>query len=735
MTRTGLLTVLLFFCNSLLHAQELHSVSAKKSEQIIKIDGLLEDDAWKNAMIISDFRQWFPFDSSMAKSKTEVMVAFDKDHLHIAAICYDELPGEHVIQSLKRDYDPLLSDGFYVYIDPFSDLTNGFVFGVNPHGAQMEGLIQYGGNMGISTVWDNKWFSEVKQYHSEGKWIVEMAIPYKTLRFPENIKEWRINFARYDFKRNEISVWSGVPRNFSTSSLAFTGKLLLEEAPHKEGSNVSLIPYAIGTATGNYQNQTAEKFRPNAGLDAKIAVNSSLNLDLTINPDFAQVEVDRQVTNLSRFSLFFPERRNFFLENSDLFERFGFRQIRPFFSRRIGLNNGEAIPILFGARLSGKINRDWRIGAMTMQTEGGSQSGLEGQNYSVAAVTYQMKGRSNISGILVNRQGFIKQDMNFADYNRIAGIDWNIATMDNRLMGKIFMHHSFSPHKTENAMAHASWIHYETPKLVLEWNHEYVGHNYSADVGFVPRIDFFNPNNGQIEKRSYLRLEPYAAWNFYPKSTLINKHGPSVYMSQYFDGTYLENERYLSASYTVRFQNTASTGIELINNYVLLYFDQDITFSGNNALDTGGYVYNHVRGFFNSDKRKLITYTLNLDYGAYFSGKKTTADASVSWRKQPWGIFSLSARYDRIDMPEGFQDVDLLLISPRVDLSFTKSLFFTTFIQYNTQIENVNINSRLQWRFRPMSDLFIVYTENYNPYNVAIKNRALAVKLVWWINV
>jgi hypothetical protein len=511
--------------------------------------------------------------------------------------------------------------------------------------------------------------------------------------------------------------------------------LNLKNHRKKNGSNVSMIPYVIGTRTENYQNGGSSKNLPNAGLDAKIAVSSSLNLDLTINPDFAQVEVDRQVTNLSRFSLFFPERRNFFLENSDLFERFGFRQIRPFFSRRIGLENGEPIPILFGARLSGKINRDWRIGAMSMQTEGGSQPGLQGHNYSVAAVTYQMKGRSNISGILVNRQGFTKNSLNYADFNRVAGIDWNIATMDNRLMGKIFFHHSFAPQQTHNAFAHASWIHYETPKLILEWNHEYVGHRYSADVGFVPRIDFYNPNTGITEKRSYLRLEPYAAWNFYPKSKVVNKHGPSLYMSQYYDGAYLENERYLSASYTVRFQNTASSGLDLINNYVLLYFDQDITFSGNSALDAGGYTYNHIRAYFNSDKRKILTYTLSADYGGYFSGNKTTADASLSWRKQPWGIFSLSARYDRIDMPEGFNDVDLLLISPRVDLSFTKSLFFTTFIQYNTQIENVNINSRLQWRFRPMSDLFIVYTENYNPYNVSIKNRALAVKLVWWINV
>lgn len=711
------------------------AIRATHSGTKIKIDGVLNDSIWQNSDKQSQFYQQYPFDSSRAVSRTEVMVSFDDEHLHIAAICYDDLPGEHVIQSLKRDYDPTLSDGFYVYIDPFSDQTNGFVFGVNPHGAQLEGLLQYGGSMGISTVWDNKWYSEVKQYPEEGKWVVEMAIPFNTLRYPEKILEWKINFCRYDLKRNEISVWSRVPRNFPPTSLAFTGNLQWEKSPEKKGANISLIPYLIGTGSQDYSGNNKAEGKPNAGMDAKIAVSSSLNLDLTVNPDFAQVEVDRQVTNLSRFSLFFPERRNFFLENSDLFERFGFRQIRPFFSRRIGLSNGRAVPILFGARLSGKINRDWRIGVMNMQTEGGSQEGLNPQNYSVAAVTYQLKGRSNLSAIMVNRQGFEKNSVNWSDYNRIAGIDWNIATVDNKLMGKLFFHHSFSPDQKDNAFAHASWLHYETPKVTIEWNHEYVGNNYAAETGFVPHIDFYNPNTGEIEKRSYLRLEPYASYSFYPKSAIVNNHGPAVYMSQYFDGTYKQNERLLSFQYIVNFQNSAIAGVEANNNFVWLYFDQDITFSDNTPVAAGAYTFNNFYLYYNSNKRKKFSFNSGLEYGTYYSGTKFTLEESINFRKQPWGIFSLTAQYDHIVMPEGYKDVELLLLSPRVDLSFTKSLFFTTFVQINTQIENVNINSRLQWRFRPMSDLYLVYTENYNPYNISIKNRALAVKLVWWINV
>lgn len=725
----------LFIFSSYLHsAEEKKSLQIKKSDGTIKIDGELDESDWQNAQKADNFWQKYPFDSSLAVSKTEVFITYDQNFLYVGAICYDDNPKDYVVQSLKRDFNAELSDGFFVIIDPFSDLTNGFSFGVNPHGAQWEGMLQYGGNMGVSTNWDNKWFSEVKSFPNKGYWSVEMAIPFKTLRFNEGNQEWRINFARHDLKHNEVSVWCKVPRNFSISSLAFTGALRYEESPTKNGGNVAIIPYGITTISSDYLSNETTNIKPNVGLDAKIAVTSALNLDLTVNPDFAQVDVDRQVTNLSRFNLFFPERRNFFLENSDLFERFGFRQIRPFFSRRIGLNNGLPVPILFGARLSGKLNEKWRIGLMSMQTEGGSQEGLQGQNYSVAAATYHLKGRSNISGIFVNRQGFDKNNVNWPDYNRIAGIDWNIASMNNKLLGKVFFHHSFSPTVSDNSFAHASWIHYEDPKLMLEWNHEYVGHNYNAEVGFVPRNSFYNPNNDQIEKRSYWRLEPVASYTFYPKSSIINNHGADLYLSEYLDGSFNEMERLLKVGYAVNFQNSAVLLFGALNNAVQLYFPQDITFSGNNPLDSGKYNFNNFKISYESNNRKKLSFYASADYGTYFIGEKFTGVFWIGFRKQPWGIFSLDLEYNTIKMPDNFSDVEFWLIGPKIELSFTRKLFFTTIVQYNTQINNLNTYTRLQWRFRPMSDLFIVYSENYNSYNIAIKNRSLAVKLVWWIN-
>lgn len=710
---------------------EEKSFTISKTKEQIKVDGILDEMIWTESFKIKNFSQHFPYDSSLAISKTEVHLTYDENYLYVAARCFDEIKGDYIIQSLKRDFDYMLSDAFAIYIDPFNDLTNGFCFSVNPLNVQREGSIQFGGGMGISNSWDNKWYSEVTR--DEKGWYIEMAIPFKTLRFNENNKIWRINFSRNDLKRNENSSWIRVPRNFSISSLAFTGQMIWDEAPPVKGNNISLIPYGISTVNADYVNDTVF-VKPNLGMDAKIAITSSLNLDITVNPDFAQVEVDRQVTNLSRFSLFFPERRNFFIENSDIFERFGFRQIRPFFSRRIGLNNGNSIPIIGGLRLSGKINRDWRIGLMNMHTRAVEKFEINPQNYLVGAVMRQLKGRSNIAAIFVNRQGFDNYKMLNTDYNRIVGIDWNIATIDNKISGKIFYHHAFTPQINDDNFTHASWLMYESPNWQIMWNHEYVGKNYIAETGFVPRVENYNPIQNNILRKSYWRWEPLVTFKMYPKNTKINYHGPRLYLSEYWDGQYKPTERSLTFSYNVNFTNSAKFSASIKHNMVKLFFDQDITFTNNTLLDAGIYYFNNFSLDYNTDQRKTFNLYFYFDYGQYFNGQKITSSIDINFRKQPWGIFALSAQNNYIEMPNGFSDINLLLIGPKIELSFTKSLFFTTFIQYNTQQENLNINSRFQWRFKPMSDLFIVYTENYSSYNIGIKNRALAIKLIWWIN-
>lgn len=738
--KTFLFTVLLLNCiafksqnsnnSSILEEKQ---IKIKKSTETIIVDGILSEKVWSECDVANDFWQNFPFDTSLAKSKTEVMLSYDDKDLHIAAICYDSLPGPYVITSLKRDFSYPVSDAFVVTLDPFCDKTNGFSFGVNPYGVQREGLVSFGGGMGVTTNWDNKWFCAVKRF-KEG-WVVEMAIPFKTLRYKENINEWRINFSRNDLKRNENSSWVKVPRNFNISSLAFTGKLIWDVPPKKQGGNIALIPYGITRASRDYFKNEPNKYEANVGMDAKIVFGSNLNLDLTINPDFSQVEVDRQLTNLTRFSLFFPEQRQFFLENSDLFERFGFRQIRPFFSRRIGLSNGGIIPIYAGARLSGKPNKNWRLGVMNLQTA--TKGGLDtlSQNYLVAAVQRNLFARSNLSFLFVNRQGFFQKEQLVNNYNRVVGLDYNLASSNNRWNGKFFFHHSISSKNNSNAFAHASFLNYANPNLNVEWNHEYVDKNYNAETGFVPRISQLN-EFGQAQRFSYWRLEPRVTTFIYPKKSKINKMGPEAYLDYYANQNYKTTDLHLRTSYNLYFTNTSALFVDYNRFYTKLLFNTDVTFSGQkDLLPEGDYSYEDFSIRYKTDTRKKINGSLSGTYGSYFSGEKFSGTADLSMRFQPYVILGISYTRDQIKMPYLEKEIDLDLLGPKVEVSFSRSLFFTTFFQYNSQIKNFNINSRLQWRFKPMSDLFIVYSDNYNSINFGQKNKALVMKFVYWIGI
>ena len=292
---------ILFIGNQLLNAQQL--VQLGKINKPIKVDGAL-DSLWNEFEVLTDFKKSAPIDSGLALSKTEVRICYDNKYFYVYAKCYESKKGKHIVQSLKRDFSYPRTDAFVVFIDPFDDGVNGFSFSCNPYGAQREGLLESGGAQGVTTSWDNKWYSATQV--SDTVWSVEMAIPFNSLRFTENNKTWGINFSRNDQKNNEISTWVHVPRNFNVANLAFTADVNWAETPPANGKNISIIPYITTGANNN-------DYFVDGGLDAKIGLSTSMNLDLTVNPNFSTVEVDQQVTNLDRFEIFFPERRQFFI--------------------------------------------------------------------------------------------------------------------------------------------------------------------------------------------------------------------------------------------------------------------------------------------------------------------------------------------------------------------------------------------------------------------------------------
>lgn len=706
-------------------------IIAKKTLQPITLDGNLDEAAWFAGTPATDFWENFPTDSLRATLKTEVYFTYDDDHLYIAAKCFSPV-NEYVVPSLRRDFRAGGSDNITFIFDSFNDRTNGFVFGTNPFGILREALLSNGCqdfDTDWNDSWDNKWKGTAKIH--DGYWTCELAIPFTTLRFKAGATEWRFNCYRFDTQSNTRVIWNRVPQNQLIANLAFTGRLLFEEPLQTGGSSVSIIPYVTGNMAQDFEEgEKAPNFSSNIGGDAKIALTPGLNLDLTVNPDFSQVEVDEQVINVDRFEIFFPERRQFFLENADLFGSFGDSEINPFFSRRIGVSRdtstGQNIanPILFGARLSGKLDNNWRVGLLNMQTAKDEDNDLPSFNYTVAALQRKVSTRSNIGAIFVNKQTFENLEKGSAAerFNRVVGLDYNLASADNRWTGKTFYHQNITPSKDQEQAAHGTNLEYRVNKFSVSWQHYWVGKNYAPAVGFVPRNNFF-------------AIGPQAQLYFYPRGKVLNQHSIGLEYNALWTPGSGNTDRSIELSWEAQFSNTAELYAEITNEYVYLLNDFDPTRSGATPLPgQTGYNFTYAFLSYRSDQRPKFSFNVQPFGGEFANGYRYGLSGAFTYRFQPYGLIALSYDYSYIDLPKPYAQTSLFLIGPRIDVTFTKSLFLTTFIQYNDQIDNVNINARLQWRFAPVSDFFLVYTDNYAGTDFTVKNRAVVAKLTYWLN-
>ena len=721
------------------------SITIKRATAPIILDAVIDETDWMLADVASNFKQFFPYDSSFANAQTEIRLTYNDQFIYVAAKMYNTAGHRSfVTPSLRRDFRGEANDGISVVLDTFKDRTNAFIFGVNPFGVQREGLVANGGGTGrddFSLNWDNKWYSEAKMY--DEFWIVEMAIPFKTIRFKENLASWNINFYRIDSQFAERSTWSPIPRNFDIVNLAFNKELIWDEPLKKPGGNISIIPYTAANTSKNFEEKTPTLNNLQIGGDAKIGIGPALNLDLTVNPDFSQVEVDEQVTNLDRFEIFFPERRQFFLENADLFGGFGLDGTRPFFSRRIGVardtSTGQNIQntIYGGARLSGKINNNSRIGILTMQAGEDRKINLPSTNYTVATMQQKIFARSNIGVMFINKQAFqntIGGDFtsNPLEYSRTAGLDLNLATKDNRWAGKGFYHHSFDEGKQDSAFSFGGFVNYSTLKWNLTLLTRHVGANYNPEVGFVRRRDI-----QQLSSTNW--------YNLYPSSGLIQSHGPGFDFDMVANQTYGFLDWDYNFMYRIRFRSTATFTMRLRNEYTYLFNAFDPSGSGGLQLSSNTDYKNYLLiASYSSDARKRFSFDLSTRSGGYYNGNRINLSGTFLYRFQPWGFTSLNFSYNRIRLPEPYSKANLFIIGPRFDFTFSRSLFWTTFVQYNSQINNMNINSRLQWRFKPVSDFFLVYTDNYFAesfendrlfYIGQPKSRALVLKFTYWLNI
>ena len=731
---------------------EPYTLPIRKAAGAVQLDGVLDEPAWQTAAATGPFSQNFPFDTSSAELQTEVRMTFDDHFLYIGAIMYQGRE-DYIVASLKRDFSSGPTDEFAINLDPFQDKINGFHFAVSPFNVQREGIIDNGSN--INTDWDNKWYSEVRNYDTH--WVVEMAIPFKTLRYKMagGANLWRVGFTRNAVKQNERSSWVPTPRQFNPNNLAFTGLLLWAESPPAPGLNISLIPYLAAGRARDFEFDLPAEGRFDVGGDVKIALTPSLNLDLTFNPDFSQVEVDRQLTNLSRFELFFPERRQFFLENEDLFSRFGFPNSRPFFSRRIGLARGLIrrtttdgqlieversldVPILAGARLSGKLDNNWRIGLLNIQSAKLEDIGLNPANYSVGVLQRKVFDRSYVGAILVNKENFIPDGdggykLDPTGYNRVAGLEYNLFSKDNKWEGELYYHRSLSAGDNTDAQSAALFLGRFTRDWRVFFPTLYIGSNFQADMGFVPRNGFFSTSPGLT--RVFFPKNPTIARRII--LTGLEAETQFVYNT---DDDFRQVDRSFSGGAFVEFPGQSRLGLSFNNEYLYLFFPFDPTNSGGEKLPEGSdYNYNSLQLNYRSDLRRQLYFDVRALRGGYFNGDITQVSGSFNYRWQPYGILALSYNFNDISLPSPYSSANFWLVGPRAELAFSRSLFFSAFLQYNTQANNVNINTRLQWRFLPVSDLFLVYTDNYFSENFfaapMAKNRALVLKVTYWLNV
>lgn len=738
----GIFFLFAFFLNCIhLQAQEVNGetfqkeyrLSINKTTEIIKIDGDLSESIWTSLPSTSPFWKKFPNDIGRPARKTEVKIAHDDKFIYFAVTAYDS--GKAYIQSLKRDIGHDGNDGIGIVLDPTNQRTNGFFFVLNAYNAQSEDQLPFPDfENGPGWSWDNKWYSATKLY--ENKWTAEIAIPFKSIRYTADKLLWGLNFVRIDTKTNEYSTWTHVPVNFKSMDLGYTGALLWKEPPPQPGSNMVFIPYITGNTNSDQENGTPNKSSANAGFDAKIAISSSLNLDLTVNPDFSQVEVDQQVTNLSRFSIFFPERRTFFLENSDLFSQYGIPPIRPFYSRTIGLDkDGNKIPILFGARVSGNITKSTRIGLMNMQT--GRKDSYSPENFTAASISQRVLKRSVLKAYFLNRENNIseaeKRKNPLSAYGRNAGVDFNYNNLKGTWNVWSAYHHSFKPGiKTDNAYIDAGMA-YNGRNFSAVVDVGTLGTNYYTDMGFIERINNYDASRDTVIRIGFKQAFMQLGYKMFPKDKKITNHGIQVTGFSVFNPDNSLNESSTELQYNMMFKNTGFLFTSASTNLVNLAFP--ISFTDQTPLPVGRYNYQQVSFGYQSDFRKAISIFIRASGGGFYNGTLQSIRTTLTFRKQPHLNIALQAEYNKLSFPDPYGTDELFLIAPRIEFNFTTKLFWTTFLQYNTQRNNFNINSRLQYRFKPMSDFFLVYTDNYftDPL-FRNKNRAVVFKMNYWLN-
>lgn len=677
-----------------------------------ELDGLVDDEIWQELEPATGFVQQNPDEGAPSTERTEVRIGFDDAHLYFGIVCFDREPENIVVTQNRRDGNLDDTDSIQLLIDAYHDGQNAFVFGTSPTGIEFDAQVtkagqtrgggggparaggaggggaQRAGAAAFNLNWDAVW--KVRSQVTARGWESEIAIPFRTLRYrPGEDQTWGLNISRNIRRRNELSFWSPVSRAFRFSQIELAGALTgLETKRHR---NLKLLPYVIGGVSRDLRLATERSDRElDGGLDLKYSLTPGLTLDGTVNTDFAQVEVDDVQINLTRFDLFFPEKRPFFLENSGFFEFGSPREVEIFFSRRIGLDdNRQEVPIDAGARMSGKVGK-FQMGFLNMQTrrvEGRAQA----NNYAVARVSRELPNRSSIGVIGVNRRTTGPAEGARA-YNRTFGADANIG------IGKFGNWFSYvagtsTPGLEGSSHAYSSRFDYDDATHRVSVSYLEVGANFNPEVGFVRRVKFRKPSASYRyiyypKKGAWRTIEPHAFFqNWYTLGTNEKESG--------FEHYHLDS----------RLQNGGRLGLAYNRNFELLRAPFGV-FPGF-SIPVGAYQFGETIANFQSDPSAPFFGGGTFAVGDFYSGGIKAFSLTGGARKGQNLTWTLTWSRNLIDLPVGEFATDLA--SLRFNWSLTPKSYIQTLSQFSNRTNQLSHNIRLGLLSTSSTGLFVVY--------------------------
>ena len=677
-------------------------VTAVESPAPITVDGALDEEVWRTAPAAADFVQAEPREGDPASEITEVRLAFDRDALYLAVLCRDADPASLIVNDIRKDFVAGEQDSFEVILDTFADRRNGFVFVINPAGAKSDAQIANEGR-DVNTSWDAVW--SVATRRDATGWSAEIRIPFKTLRFERGVDRiWGVNFSRRIRRKNEIDYWSPVPRVYNLYRAGFGGTLSgLPDA--SQGRNLRVKPWIEGNAT-RATGGGAFDTGPHAGLDVKYGVTPSLTLDVTAKPDFAQAEADEQQVNLTQFSLYYPEKREFFLENSGTFyfgdipreSRLGNNRFSPpeeemllFFSRRIGLTStGDPIPIDAGARLTGRAGA-YGVGVMTIQTD--PEGDAPGDNYTVLRARRDVLGTSDVGAIFLSRQS-----TNAGDYNRVYGVDANFR-FHHALSINSFLTRSDTPGVASGEMAGKGSISWNANFLHTQYSLLSVGDNFRDDVGFIKRTgirkhfaDFgIRPRPQGLRKYGIRELHPHTRYNIYTDQS----NAKVTHMNHVAMGVFLENGGNIEFAVNPRFERIAAP----------------FRVRPDQSFAVGQYGWTEYNLLVETNHSRMVSASLDLTTGGFWTGTQRSTKLGVVMRPSYHLSLDMALQRNDIDLPFPMHAFVTNLVTTRIGYAFNTRTFLDTLLQYNTDLHQFSANVRFDLIHRPLSDLFVVYNE------------------------